>query len=157
MEKLSPQVLRDHKDISFVGVITRFFCYDGAGNYFLAKRSERARDEQDRWDIGGGLKWGVTAGDNVRREVKEEYGTDPLQVEFLGYRDAFRNLPNGMPTHWLALDFLVIVDRKQVHIAEPGMFIDSGWFMLSALPAPLHSQLPMAFKKYDLHLTRGIS
>lgn len=36
----------------------------------MAKRCAAARDEQGRCDIGGGgLKWGVTAVENVIREV----------------------------------------------------------------------------------------
>lgn len=119
----------------------------------MAQRSKSARDEQGNWDIGGGgLKWGVSAEDNVIREVLEEYGTTPLEIDFLGYRDAFRTLPDGTATHWLALDFLVRVDRSSVYIAEPDMFDDSGWFNINELPKPLHSQLPAAFKKYDSKL-----
>lgn len=115
----------------------------------MAKRSNEARDECGRWDVGGGgLKWGVSAEQNLIREVEEEYGVTPKNVRFLGYRDAFRELEGGSPTHWLALDFLVEVRRDKLHIAEPEMFDESGWFTLDDLPQPLHSQLPEAFHKY---------
>lgn len=68
IENLPPEVLRQHKGVSFVGVSTAFFCTDNAGNIFLAKRSPRARDEHGRWDSGaGGLKQGETAEQNVLR------------------------------------------------------------------------------------------
>ena len=149
-EKLPVDLLRMHKGISFVGVTTCFFCHDGNGNIFMAQRSKNARDEHGKWDIGGGgLKWGLSAEENVKKEVLEEYGTKPQGIEFLGYRDAFRELDDGTATHWLALDFLVRVERSKVFIAEPDMFDDSGWFNLDELPLPIHSQLPAAFKKYD--------
>lgn len=146
-DKLSADILRKHKGVSFVGVTTCFICHDGNGNMFMAKRSQNARDEHGAWDVGGGgLKWGVTAKENVIREVEEEYGTTPKEVEFLGYRDVFRTLPDGTSTHWLALDFIALVNRKQVKINEPDMFDDFGWFTLTDLPSPLHSQLHYTFE-----------
>lgn len=152
-EKLSPEILRKHKGISFVGVTTCFICYDNNGNIFMAKRSNNARDEHGNWDIGaGGLKWGSTATDNVIREIEEEYSATPLEITFLGYRDVFRTLPDGTPNHWLALDFAAKVNRDDIKINEPDMFDDSGWFKLDKLPSPLHSQLHIIFDKYKSEL-----
>lgn len=148
IEKLSPEVLREHKGVSFPGITTGFICYDGSGKIFLAKRSQRARDEQGRWDPGaGGLKFGQTIEGNMRRELKEEYGVEPLRTTFLGYIDVFRELSDGSPTHWLAMCFAVKVDSAAVKICEPDMFDDSGWFTLESLPSPMHSQ----FQKYLDH------
>ena len=76
----------------------------------------------------------------MRRELQEEYGTRPLGIDCIGYRDIFRQLDDGTPTHWLAMDFAVRVDPETVRICEPDMFDDAGWFSLDALPSPLHSQ-----------------
>lgn len=78
----------------------------------------------------------------------EEYGAEALEIEFLGYRDVFRELDDGTPTHWLGLDFLVLVDPAQVEIKEPEMFDDAGWFTLDSLPSPLHSQVNIAFERH---------
>lgn len=150
IKKLSPEDLRQHKGISFVGVSTCFFCYDGKGKFFMAKRSNLSRDEKGTWEIGGGgLKWGLTAEENVRREVVEEYGAKILKVQFLGYRDVLRQLKDSPPTHWVALDFAILVDPKSMKINEPDMFDDAGWFTLDNLPSPLHSQQHAFFKQYD--------
>lgn len=147
--KLHPDVLRKHKGVSFTGITTAFWCYDGDGRIFLAKRSKNARDEHGRWDPGGGgLKHGLTLVENIRRELKEEYDAEPLRIDFIGYRDVFRTLPDGTPTHWLGMDFAVSVDPTKVRISEPDMFDDSGWFPLDDLPAPLHSQISTFL---DLH------
>lgn len=152
--KLSPEIIREQKGVSFPGVTTCFLCYDAEGQIWMAKRSDKARDEHGRWDVGaGGLKWGVTAEENVIREVVEEYGATPIKIQFLGYRDAMRTMSDGTPTHWVALDFAVLVDPKSMTINEPDMFTDSGWFSLDALPSPLHSQVEIALQKYRKQLT----
>ena len=154
IEKLSPETLRKHKGISFVGVTTCFFCYDNKGKFFMAKRSNKSRDELGRWEIGGGgLKAGVTAEENIRREVKEEYGAIAKKIDFWGYRDILRKLEDGTPTHWIALDFAVLVDGTEMRNNEPDMFDEIGWFTLDALPSPLHSQGPVFFKKYKANIT----
>lgn len=147
--KLSPEELRKHKGTSFVGVGTVFFCHDGNGKFLMSKRSKNSRDEQGRWEhCAGGLKWGSTAEDNLRRELKEELDADAIKIEFMGYRDVFRKLDDGTPTHWLMLDFAVQVDPKQVKRNEPDMSDEIGWFELGKLPSPIHSQNPVFMKKY---------
>src|SRR5690606_8703098 len=118
-----------------------FVCHDGNGKIFLTKRSKNTRDEHDRWDPGGGgLKHCQAIEENLLREVKEEYGVTPLDYEFIGYFDAFRQTPDGLPTHWLAMIFALHVDPKKVKIMEPENVVDQGWFTLDNLPSPLHSQ-----------------
>jgi 8-oxo-dGTP diphosphatase len=154
-QKLTPEELRKHKGISFTGITTVFYCHDGNGKLFLAKRSKNARDEHGRWDAGGGgLKHGQSVEQSLIREVKEEYGADPIRTEFIGYLDAFRKTPEGIPTHWLAMCFAVRVDPKQVRINEPDMVEDSGWFSLDALPQPLHSQIQIFVEKHGETLKR---
>lgn len=113
----------------------------------MSKRSKNARDEHGRWDCGaGGLKHGESVEESMLRELREEYGVSkPLQVDFLGYFDVFRNLPDGTPTHWVVMPFAVQVDPTSVCIMEPHMVDDSGWFALDALPSPLHSAWPTLF------------
>ena len=148
-KKLSPETLRRHKGISFAGITVCFMCYNGRGEFFLGKRSRNSRDEHGRWDLGGGgLKWGSSVEDTLRREIKEEYGATAQHITFLGYRDLFRTLEDGTPTHWVGLDFAVRVDPAEVAIQEPNMFDDSGWFRLDNLPQPAHSQQAYTLDKY---------
>lgn len=149
IRKLPSDVIRQHKGVSFPGVSTVFFCHDGKGKIFLAKRSKKARDEHGRWDPGaGGLKHGFTLEENIRRELREEYSAVPIEMEFVGYWDALRELDDGTPTHWLAMGFAVLVDPRKVSINEPEMFEDSGWFTLNSLPKPMHSQMEVFLNKH---------
>ncbi|MBX4191234.1 MAG: NUDIX domain-containing protein, partial [Candidatus Doudnabacteria bacterium] len=134
--------------IDCIGNSVIYFCHDGKGNVLMAKRSMNARDEAGKWDIGGGgIDLGATIDETLRREIKEEYCAEVLSYEFLGYRDVHRE-HNGIKTHWIALDFKVLIDPSNVKIGEPHKFDDIGWFNLDALPKPKHSQWPEFLKKY---------
>ena len=118
----------------------------------MAKRSVRARDEQGRWDIGGGaLEFADSVEDTLKKEILEEYNARALAIEFLGFRDVHRK-NQGKPYHWIALDFKVKIDPEGVKINEPHKFDELSWFALDKLPEPLHSQLPVFFEKYKNHL-----
>jgi len=136
------------KGIDCIGNTVVFACHDGEGNYLLSKRSVRCRDEHGTWDPGGGgVELHDTVENTLRKEIKEEYCTDVLDIEFLGYRDVHRT-HNGEPTHWIALDFRVRVDRNKVRNGEPHKLEQLGWFTLNALPTPLHSQFPNFLELY---------
>lgn len=126
--------------IDYIGVTVSYLCHDGKGNYIMAKRSQNARDEHGRWDTGGGkLELGDNIIDTLKKEIKEEYCTDVLDYEILGFRDVHRE-QNGKPTHWVQLLFRVLVDPTAVKNGEPHKFDEIGWFRLDNLPEPLHSQ-----------------
>ncbi|MDO8589825.1 MAG: NUDIX domain-containing protein [bacterium] len=130
------------KGEDYTGVTIVYCCHDGNGNILLNKRSVNCRDEHGAWDPGGGsLEFGDTVEETLKKEIFEEYCTDVLGYEFLGYRDAHRT-HNGKKTHWIALDFKVLVDKDKVKNGEPHKFDDVQWFKLDSLPHPLHSQFP---------------
>ncbi|MFF8311777.1 NUDIX hydrolase [Streptomyces lydicus] len=116
-----------------------FVCHDGAGRVLLARRSAGARDEPGSWDCGAGaLEFGESFEAAVAREVYEEYGVRPLEVERLGVRNVLRGDP--VTSHWVAVVFAVRVDPGGVRIGEPHKFDALAWCGPGELPAPLHSQ-----------------
>lgn len=136
------------KGVDFIGVAIVYFCHDGKGNFLMAKRNANCRDEHGKWDIGGGgLEFGEGVEETLRKEIKEEYCTDVLAREFLGYRDVHRE-HDGKETHWIALDYKVLVDPTTVRNGEPHKFDEVKWFTLDKLPKELHSQLPNFFNLY---------
>ena len=136
------------KGQDYIGITVVYFCHDGQGNFVMAKRSQNARDEHGRWDIGGGgMEFGDTVEATLKKEIGEEYCTEVLGYEFLGFRDVHRE-HHGRPTHWIALDFKVLVDPAKVRIGEPHKFDELKWFKLTSLPEHLHSQLQIFLDKY---------
>ena len=126
-----------------IGVAVVYFCHDGKGNFVMSKRGENTRDEQGRWDIGGGaLEFGEKVEETLRKEIKEEYGTDVIQYEFIGFREVDRGGKDAK-THWIALDYKVLVDPAKVKNGEPHKFDEVSWFTRESMPpdSSLHSQL----------------
>ncbi len=141
-----------NKGVGYIGVAVVYFCHDGKGKFIMAKRSENARDEQHKWDIGGGsLELGESVDLTLKREIKEEYSTQVLKSNFLGFREVHRKNKKER-THWIALDFKVQVDPKVVKIGEPHKFDDIAWFTLDNLPTDIHSQLPTFLNLYKNRL-----
>lgn len=136
------------KGEDYTGVTIVYLCHDGSGNILLNKRNANCRDEHGTWDPGGGgLEFGDTVLDTLRKEIGEEYCTDVLDYEFLGYRDVHREHKDKR-THWIALDFKVLIDKKKAGNGEPHKFEAVEWFTLDNLPSPLHSQFPAFLNLY---------
>jgi ADP-ribose pyrophosphatase YjhB (NUDIX family) len=139
-------IAKDHRrGIDHIGVSVSFIIHDGNGNIMLHKRGQQARDEQGRWDVGGGaLEFGESIDDAIRRELKEEFCVDAIDIEFLTAYEAHRE-HNGTPTHWIALLHAVKVDPSHVQNGEPHKIDEIGWFTSENLPSPLHSQFEKGF------------
>ena len=140
------------KGVDYVGVCIVYFCHDDKGRFIMAKRNSNTRDEYGVWDIsGGGLEFGDTIEETLKKEIREEYCTDVIDHEFLGYRDVHRE-HEGKKTHWIALDFKVLVDPEKVKNGEPHKVEEVKWFTLDAMPDKIHSQLPEFFRLHGNRL-----
>jgi 8-oxo-dGTP diphosphatase len=125
--------------IDYIGVSCCFVCHDGKGKILLGKRGENCRDENGRWDFGGGqVEHGESFEQTLRRELMEEYCVEPVSIKYIGTRNLIRSLDQGS-SHWIANLHLVEVDPSQVQNGEPHKIDEIGWFDLDDLPEPMHS------------------
>ena len=141
-------MLKKGKDC--IGITVTFFCHDEKGNFVLSKRGKSARDENGRWDPGGGsVEFGETIEQTLKQEILEEYGSEVKSFEFLGFRDVFRE-QNGDQTHWISFDYSVLVNRDQVTNCEPHKFDAVEWFTWETIPSDdeMHSQWPEFERRY---------
>lgn len=141
-QKSKKYLIKDlKKGVDHIGVTCVFHCHDGKGRLLLHKRSSNCRDEIGNWDVGGGsMEFGESFEEAVKREIKEEYCAEVLNLKFLGVNNVIRE--NGtLKTHWVAILFAALVDPEQVKIGEPEKMDEIGWFTLDNLPTPPHSML----------------
>lgn len=142
------------RGIDYIGVNCVFWCHDKNNRLLLHKRSNQCRDEQETWDCGAGsMEFGETFEDTVRREVKEEYGVEPIKIEYVTTENVLRE-HNGKATHWIKNLHWVLVDPKKVIIGEPHKMEELGWFTFDNLPKPLHSQIVLEVDLLKKFLTR---
>lgn len=135
------------RGLDFIGLTCAFICHDGKGRILMHKRSKNCRDEQGNWDIGAGAhEFGDNIKDTVRREIREEYGVKATNLSFIKVYDAHRKLEDGTATHWVCILYSAKVDPKKVNNNEPFKIDEIGWFNISNLPSPLHSQVGHSLK-----------
>lgn len=139
-----------NKGVDHIGVGVVFYCHDGKGNFIMSKRTDKCRDEHGKWDPGGGsVDFGETIISALKREIMEEYCTDVVDYEFLGFRDVHRIDEKGRKTHWVSFDYKVLVDADKAKNGDPEKHEKIAWFKLDALPHELHSQMPEFVRKYQ--------
>ena len=127
------------RGVDYIGVSCVFFCHDCKGNLLLHKRSNSCRDEQGKWDCGGGsMEFGESFKDAVSREIKEEYCVEPINLRYVGASNILRK-NSGSDTHWIAIIFSAEVDPQKVRIGEPEKIDEIKWFPHNNLPSPVHS------------------
>lgn len=121
--------------------------------FLFHKRSKNCRDEIGRWDPGAGqMQFGETPERSVLREVYEEYGVKGRIDKQIPPHSIVR-IQNGISTHWLAIPFIVFVNRSNVKINEPLKMDEIDWFFLKDLPKPLHTGFRYSFKKFKTYFT----
>jgi ADP-ribose pyrophosphatase YjhB (NUDIX family) len=137
------------KGIDYIGISVGAFMHDGKGRYLVGLRTDKCRDEHNRWEPagGGGLKFGEKIIEGVVREAKEEVGTVPFNLEFLGNMDTLRVI-DGTETHWLTIYYKAQVNPNEVKIMEPDMCAELRWCIIDEIPQPMHSQFHVFLEKY---------
>jgi len=139
--------------IDYTGLCVVFYCHDGNGNVLFGKRGKNSRDDICRWDIGGGkVEFDANVIQTLRDEIMQEYGTIVLNHDFLGYRDVHRVDEQQRKTHWVGLDFKVLIDRTLARNNEPHKLDEVRWFKQGEWPSPAHSQFPEFLRLYWVRL-----
>ncbi len=63
----------------YPGISVVSLCFDNLGEFFLAMRTDKARDEHYRWDVcAGALEFSQTVIQTVHKELAEEFGAKAL-------------------------------------------------------------------------------
>ena len=115
---------KDHIEI-FVAAV----CHDGQGHFLMGKRGGEARDRHGFWEFPGGtLEHGESLEASITREITEECGVAPTNLEQVSVHEYIQD-----GQHYLGIYFTADIDREKVYIAEP-VYDELGWFTLETLP-----------------------
>ncbi|MEU8380107.1 NUDIX hydrolase [Streptosporangium sp. NPDC048865] len=137
---------------SHIGVSCSFVCHDGRGRVLLHMRGPGARDSREVWDSGAGeLGFGEDFEECVRREVREEFGAAVLDLVQVGVANV-RRTSGELPTHWVSVQFAVLVDPGEITLSEPDRVGNLTWFGEGELPAVLHPALPDLLARVAPHI-----
>ena len=119
--------------IDFIGVFVAGICFDRDGNFLMGKRGGEARDRHGEWEFpGGGVELGETYEAALVREIREECGTEPSNIERI---EVIEFLERGM--HYYGFYCVADIDRDAVNIAEP-VYDEFGWFTFDTIPSTVN-------------------
>lgn len=119
------------KGVDFIGVGAGAVIFNAQNEIFLAKRGNEARNEKYRWEFpGGGVEFGETLSDALRREIFEEYG---FVIDVIRLLDVVDHILPDEKQHWVSPTFLCRYRSGTPSIREPHKCEQIGWFRLDAI------------------------
>ena len=138
------------KGFDYPRIVAVPMLHNGSGKYLISQRGDACPDENGRWEPAGagGIDHGETMQEAVVREIMEECGAEVSDIDYLGFREVFRDF-DGEIYHHIAFDFKVkAVNPEGVKITEPDKCSEIRWCTIDEIPTPMHSQFPIFLEKY---------
>lgn len=123
------------KGKDYIGVGVGAMIFNDQGEILLARRAQAAKNECGCWECpGGGVEFGETMLQAVKREVREELDVE-IKIEY--QLRAIDHLIPAEGQHWVATPFVAKIASGVPKIIEPHKCDAIGWFSLGKLPKPL--------------------
>lgn len=117
--------------LDYIGVSAGAVIRNGEGRYFLARRSNGARDDHGKWEFPGGtIKFYETREQAAKRNIAEKHGFNIAIDEPLGVYDV---IDEGNRDHWISTTYLCHVVNGEAHIMQPDKCAEIGWFTLDEI------------------------
>lgn len=112
----------------------------------LLMRRYNTRNESGWWSKpGGGVDYGETAIQSMKREMKEEIG---VTVDIWGYLPHTDHIIKKEGQHWIALNFIGKIKSGTPRIMEPHKCEKLEWFDMNKLPKKVVQNTREAIKNY---------
>ena len=125
------------KGKDYVGVGVGVMIFNSEGKVLLDKRGENVRNEKGTWEFpGGGVRFGETCEETLKRDVKEELDIEIEVIELLEVVDHILEEENQ---HWVAPSYIAKHVSGEPKIMEPGKCEGVKWVGLSEIDATVLS------------------
>ncbi len=120
------------KGKDYIGVGGGVLILNDLGEVLLMKRGREVRNESGWWSKpGGGVKFGETAIDAMKREIKEEIN---VEIEITGYLPHTDHIIETEDQHWASFNFVAYITEGEPKNMEPEKCDAIEWFVLDELP-----------------------
>lgn len=101
----------------------------------LLKRGKKTRNQTGLWcQPGGGVDFGETVKEAIKREIKEELGIEIELIKYLCYTD---QVMESEDQHWVAISYLAKIEKGEPRNLEPHKHEEIKWFPILDLPKDL--------------------
>lgn len=119
------------KGIDFIGVGVGTIIFNEEGKVLIAQRGLKVRNEVGKWEFpGGGVKFGETCENAIKRESKEEFDIEIKIIEFL---DFFNDILSEEKQHWVFPSYISKLVSGLTKINEPDKCLNFKWVKLSEI------------------------
>jgi len=116
----------------YIGVGGGVLIVNDDGDVLLMKRGRDVRNESGWWSKpGGGVKFGETAIEAMKREMKEELD---IEIEITGYLPHTDHIIESENQHWASFNFIAYITKGEPKNMEPEKCDAIKWFALDKLP-----------------------
>ncbi|MEA3323116.1 MAG: NUDIX domain-containing protein [Patescibacteria group bacterium] len=116
----------------YIGVGGGVLIVNDDGDVLLMKRGGDVRNESGWWSKpGGGVKFGETAIEAMKREMKEELD---IEIEITGYLPHTDHIIESENQHWASFNFIAHITKGEPKNMETDKCDAVKWFALDHLP-----------------------
>lgn len=112
----------------YIGVAVGVAVFNSEGKIFITKRGQGASNDRGKWEIpGGGVEFGETREEAVKREIKEENDLDVEVVEAMHTTD---HILKDEGQHWVTTTYICRHVGGEAKALEPRKCEAVGWFTI---------------------------